>query len=216
MIKAEVNGSEVKDPDHEQLIIEFEKKGEFTITAKFEETHKGTWKLSDDKRKLILNDQTAKQETIMLMTDLDDSHLALRNFDNKPNKTVYFIPLNKKKAMHLNHKEYLLAKTWTVDKSEKEETIGTRFVFSVNKTFVIVPLHTNTPIASGDWEMSEDKNFITMEMKEDGQELKLEIKTLHRHELVLENKENGFIKHFVDHKLEEEEEEGVEVEADDK
>lgn len=200
MIKTEVNGSEVK-PKHDHLVVVFDKKGKFVETAKFEETHEGKWKLSDDKTEIIVTDMTLEGKNITYkIKDLDENHLALEGFDGEPNKTVYFIPLPKKKAVYLTTKEFVLCKEWTIDKSDKAETIGMKFVFNHNKTFVILNEGTHVPLSTGKWEMSKDHKTLYMDMKEEGQRLELDIETLHRHELELKSKD-GNTKHFVDHRL---------------
>lgn len=200
MIKTEVNGAEVK-PKHDHLVVVFDKKGKFVETAKFEETHEGKWKLSDDKTEIVITDMTLEGKNITLkIKDLDETHLALEGFDGEPNKTVYFIPLSKKKAVYLTTKEYLMCKEWTIDKSDKAETVGMKFVFNHNKTFVILNQGSHTPLSTGKWEMSKDHKTLFMEMKEEGQKLELSIESLHRHELALKSKD-GNVKHFVDHRL---------------
>ncbi len=200
MIKTEVNGTEVK-PKHDHLVIVFNKKGEFIETAKFEETHVGEWKLNDDKSKIIITDKTMEGKVTELeIVDIDDNHLALKNFDGEPSKTVYFIPLPKKKAVTLTNKEFLLCKEWTIDKSDKPETVGMKFVFNYNKTFVILNQGSHVPLSSGKWEMTKDHKTLYMDMKEEGQKLELDIEKLHRHELILKSKDGG-TKHFVDHRL---------------
>lgn len=200
MIKTEVNGAEVK-PKHDHLVLVFGKKGKFVETAKFEETHEGKWKLSDDKTEIVVTDMTLEGKNLTFkIKDLDDNHLAIQGFDGEPNKVVYFIPLSKKKAVYLTTKEYLLCKEWTIDKSDKEETIGMKFVFNHNKTFVILNQGSHVPLSTGSWEMSKDHKTLYMDMQEEGQKLELKIETLHRHELALKSEE-GSIKHFVDHRL---------------
>lgn len=205
MYSVMVNGEKAK-PEHEKMVIEFKKNGQFTITAVFEETHNGTWKLSDDKTKLILNDKTFDKERVLEIKELDETHLSLSNYDNDPNKVLSFIPISKGKAMHLNHKEYLLCKRWTVTKSDKEEHQGIHYVFNVNKSFVILPANSHTPISTGKWTMSADKKTIHLDIKDENvteemKQLDLEVETLHRHKLVLVNPKNGFKKELSDEKL---------------
>lgn len=202
MIKVYKSGKEIS-PEHEQLVIHFKKNGSFIFTAKFEETHQGTWVLSDDEKTITLDDNTNHKKFNLEVQKLDKGHLSLANFDGEKDKVVYMIPLSNKKAMVLNHREFLLAKEWTVSTSDKKETEGMRFVFNVNKTFTIFKKESTIPVSSGKWKLSENKKKVLMDTREEHKHLELNIVEIHRHKLILKNEENGLTKTLIDHRLEE-------------
>lgn len=199
MIKTEDNGTEV-DPEHDRLVLQIEKDKSFTITAVLEETHNGTWKIENDN--LVLTDTETGDVKTLGIKDLDNGHLALSGYD-KPTATLYFVPVTGKKQVSLNHKEFLVAKKWTVFQSDKQENVGMRLEFKADKSFIMIPFGYKVPVASGTWSFKEgsDHKVLLIEQKDNEKPLELDVIELHRHELVLKFHESGISNHLHDPKL---------------
>ena len=194
MIKTEVNGEEV-EPKHDKLILDIDKrKNAFTITAAYEETHEGFWELENDK--LILTDLETEEVKTLDITQLSDDHLTVKGYDD-PNTVLHFIPASKK-SMDLNHKEFLVAKKWTIYKSDKASNIGTRIEFKHDKTFVLLPWGYQVPTMSGKWHLNEDNSKLIIDAREDGAHIEIDILELHKHELVLKFDDLGVTEYLHD------------------
>ena len=204
MISETRNGEEI-EPEHENLILTLKKKNlfrknnEFTITAAYEETHSGTWEISEDGSTLLLHDSTSRDDKELELVELDKKHLGLGSYDG-PNTAIYLTPM-KGKAADLNHKEHLLAKKWTIFDSEQLENIGMMMEFQPNKTFVMIPYGYKVPVATGKWKLSDDNETLIIDKQEDGEHLELKIVEMHRHELSLKDPETGVVNHFHDEML---------------
>ena len=75
MIKTIKDGVEV-EPTHEKLTIEFIKKDkQYIVTAALEETHKGSWSLSEDGKKITLLDASTKEEKVIDIIKIDKLHI---------------------------------------------------------------------------------------------------------------------------------------------
>ena len=213
MIKTIKNGAEV-DPTHEKLMIEFlKKKKQYIVTAHLEETHKGSWSLSEDGTKIILIDADTKKEKIVDILKIDKLHLNISHFDGESDAVVIeTIPLGKGKAVHLTHKEHLIVKAWHVYESDKELNIGLLMEFKVDKTFIMLPNGSKVPVASGKWHLSDDGTKIIMDMKEEGRTMELTIIELHTHDLVLKQEDSGMTNKFHDRRIENQKEKAAKAE----
>jgi hypothetical protein len=203
MIKTLKNGAEI-DPTHDKLTIEFLKKNkQYVVTAQLEETHKGSWSLSADGKKITLVDTDTKKEKTIDILKIDKLHLNISHFDGESDEVVIeTIPLGKGKAIHLTHKEHLIAKAWHVYESDKETNIGLLMEFKVDKTFIMLPNGSKVPVASGKWHLSDDNGKIIMDMKEAGRTMELTIVELHTHDLILKQEESGVTNKFHDRRIE--------------
>lgn len=197
IIKAEDNGATI-DPPHGKMVLDIKKGNEYTVSAAFEETHKGTWKI--DGENLVLTDTEANETRTLAIKQLDEGHLTIQGYDSET-QALHFIPISGKKMVNLNHKEFLCAKKWTVYKSDKNENVGMRLEFKPDMTFVMIPYGYKVPVASGDWKLSEDKQKMLIERREDGGHMELSIEELHKHELVLKFDEKGTTNFMHDPKL---------------
>ncbi len=194
MIKTEIDGKEV-EPKHDKLILDIDKrKNAFTITAAYEETHEGFWEIENDK--LTLTDLATQEIKSLDITELSDNHLTVKGFDG-PNSVLHFIPTSKN-AIDLNHKEFLVAKKWTIYKSDKKENIGTRIEFKHDKTFVLLPWGYQVPTMSGKWHLNDDNTKLIIDAREDGAHIEISILELHKHELVLQFDDLGITEYLHD------------------
>ena len=210
MIKTLKSGVEI-EPTHEKLTIEFIKKNkQFLVTAYLEETHKGSWSLSEDGKKVTLIDADTKEEKVIDIIKIDKLHLNISHFDGlSDNVVIETIPLGKGKAVHLTHKEHLIAKAWHVYESDKELNIGLLMEFKVDKTFIMLPEGSKLPVASGKWHLSDDNSKIILDMKEEGRTMELTIVELHTHDLVLKQEDSGVTNKFHDRRIENQKEKTV-------
>lgn len=197
MVQTLENNKEV-DPKHENLVITLKKDKSFTISASKEITHKGTWTLSDDQKNITLNDKTTNEENTYSIETIDKKHLSLGGYDKTT--TIALIPY-KKGHRHLSHKEALVAKSWHVYKTDKEENMDMLIHFKKDKSFIFVPYGHKMPVASGRWRLNEEQTIIILEMLDSNDELKLDILEAHRHEFVLKNEETGIVNYLHDRKL---------------
>ena len=195
MIKTEENGQDVQ-PKHDKLILDIQKKNNvFTITAAFEETHNGLWKL--DGNKLTLTDTETKEVKTLTIIEADGDHLTLDNFDGE-NTTVHFAEATGKKSTVVTNKEFLVAKKWTIYKSDKETNLGTRIEFKQDKTFVLLPWGYQVPTMSGKWQLSEDNSKLIIDAREDGAHIEISLIEIHKHELVLKFEDLGITEYLHD------------------
>ena len=136
MVKTTQNGDEVK-PSHEKLTIEFKKKNkEYLVTAVLEETHSGTWIMSADGNQITLKDADTKEEKVIDIVKIDKLHLNISHYDGVSDDVIIeTIPLGKEKAVHLTHKEHLLAKVWHLTDSPKKDNEGAIFEFLLLTSF---------------------------------------------------------------------------------
>ena len=200
LIKETEGGKEIT-PKHSRLVIEFNKKGEFTITAAYEETHNGTYKLEENGTKIILNDAISKQEKTLTIEKIDKNHLNLGGFDGA-NTIIEMTPASKKE-LELTHREHLVVNKWHCYESDDSVNVELVIEFHADKTYVIIPAGFRIPTAYGDWHI-EDKepNKILLDKKEDGEHLELQIVEIETHVLVLKSiEENGITNHFRDEQL---------------
>lgn len=197
MIKTELDGKSVT-PVHDKLILELKKDKTFLITAAFEETHSGSWTLSDDKKKVTLKDSDSDYIQDLTILDTDDNHLTLGNFDAK-DMTLSFIPLGKDKNQHLDHVEHSLVKKWTCFETTNDQSLGMMLEFKADKTFLIIPLGYKIPVAAGSWKLNDSKDKILVD-KQDGGHMELTIVERHKHELVLKQDDTEVVNHFHDPK----------------
>ena len=197
LIKNEEDGKSI-DPIHEQLVISLDKKKTFTITAAYEETHSGSWELSEDNKTITLIDSLRDYKQELTILDLDKTHFAVGNYDGK-NNTVYFIPLGKAKHQKLNSVEHSLVKKWTCYDSDKDVNKGLMIEYKSDFTFIMIPYGAKIPMASGKWKLDDDRAKILMD-KKDGGHLELIIVERHSHELHLMNEETEITNHFHDPK----------------
>jgi uncharacterized protein (TIGR03066 family) len=200
LIKETEDGKEIT-PRHTHLVIEFTKKGEFTVTAAYEETHKGTYKLEENGTKIVLNDAMSKEEKTLTIEKLDKNHLNLGGFDGET--TVIEMTPSKKGEMHLSHREHLVVNKWHCFESEDSTNIELVIEFHKDKTYVIIPAGFKIPVATGDWHIDDkEPNKILLDKKEDGEHLELEIVEITTHEIVLKSlEEGGITNHFRDEQL---------------
>lgn len=208
MIKTIKNGEEVA-PKHDKLTIEFIKgKKQYVVTAHLEETHKGTWSLSEDGTKVTLTDSDTKEGKVIDIIKIDKLHFNFSHYDGASDDVIIeSTPLGKEKAVHLTHKEHLIAKAWHVYESDKEMNIGLLMEFKVDKTFIMLPEGLKVPVASGKWHLSDDNSKIIVDMKETGKTMELTIIEVHTHDLVLKQEESGITNKFHDRRIESDKEE---------
>lgn len=205
MIKTEIDGEET-EPKHDKLVLDIDKrKNAFTITAAFEETHQGFWEIENNK--LILTDLETEEVKTLEITELNDNHLTVKGYDG-PNTVLHFVPTTKK-SINLNHKEFLVAKKWTIYKSDKKENIGTRIEFKHDKTFVLLPWGYQVPTMSGNWHLNEDNTKLIIDAREDGAHLEISIVELHKHELVLKFDDLGITEYLHDPALAKKDEQAI-------
>ena len=193
------NGSEVK-PKHEQLLIIFGKKNEFTISAAYEETHRGTYSIDESAKTVTIKDKWSKEETVLTVKEVTKDHIIIDGYDGA-NSSIECVPLSHSKAQHLSHKETLLAKRWTIYRSDKAHNLDMVFEFRHDYTFVAIPYGHKLPVAQGEWKMSDDHKKVIMDMLDNGDHLELEIQSIHKHELILHNPESNVSNYFHDEKL---------------
>jgi hypothetical protein len=197
MVQTLINNENVK-PKHKNLVITFNKDKSFTISASKEQTHKGTWSLIEDGKKVVLNDQTNNEEKTYTVESSDKKHLSLGGYDG--NTTIALIRY-KKGHYNLSHTEALIAKEWHIYKTDKEENMDMEIAFKKNKQFEFIPYGSKMPVASGRWRLSKDEKVIILEMIAENEELHLDIMDVHRHELILKSEETGVINYLHDRKL---------------
>ena len=197
IIKAEDNGAEI-EPKHGKMILEIKKGNEYSVSAAFEETHSGTWKIDGDN--LILTDSEVDEVRTLAIKQLDDAHLALQGYDSE-SEVYHLIPVSGKKMVDLNHKEFLVSKKWTVYKSDKDENVGMRLEFKPDMTFIMIPYGYKVPVATGRWKLNDDNTKMLIDRREDDGHMELTIEELHKHELVLKFDETGTTNYLHDPKL---------------
>ena len=200
LVKETEAGKEIK-PKHEKLVIEFTKKGEFVVEAAYEETHRGTYKISEDGKSVVLNDEISKEEKSLSIQRIDKHHLNLGEFDGAT--TVIEMQPAKKNEDHLTNRELLIVNTWHCDKSDEPNNVGLVIEFHKDHSYVIIPSGYKIPTAVGDWKLDEnDNNKIIMDSK-DEKHLELEIVgEIETHTIVLKNSgEDGITNHFRDQEL---------------
>ncbi len=203
MIKTVDNGKEVT-PTHDKLTIEFLKKDkQYVVTAYLEETHKGSWALNEDGKKITLVDSETKQEKVIDIIKLDKLHFNFTHYDGASDNVVLEAqPLGKGKSVHLTHKEHLIAKAWHVYESDKDMNLGLLLEFKVDKTFIMLPKGIKLPVASGKWHLNEDATKVVLDMKEGGQKMELTIIEMHTHDLVLKQENTSVTNKFHDRRIE--------------
>jgi hypothetical protein len=197
----ETDGGKEITPKHSKLMIEFDKKGSFTVTAAYEETHKGSYTISEDGKKLTLNDEVSKDIKELVIEKIDKEHLNVSDFDGVG--TVIEMTPAKGKDVDLSHREHLIVNRWHCYKSDEESNIELLIEFHSDRTYVIIPRGYKIPVATGDWKVdSENGNQILMDKREDGEHLELDILEIHTHTITLKNSgEDGITNHFRDEKL---------------
>lgn len=211
MWKVEQDGEEI-EPENSRVILELKKDFSYVITTEYEMTHRGTWTL--DENILVLNDLVTTKEIKLPVTTLDETHLVIEDYKVE-GTTTYLTPVTHKDAIHLSHKEHLIAKKWRVYESTKTRNVGAFYEFHEDKSFVYMPAGMSIPASSGKWELSEDHKTITLTVKKTKEVYELAVEELHRHELVLKNTDTGTTNYLHDEfltkkDLEEEEEETTE------
>jgi uncharacterized protein (TIGR03066 family) len=200
LIKETEAGKEI-EPRHTKLLIEFTKKGEFTVTAAYEETHKGTYTLEENDTKVVLTDISTKEVRTLTIEKIDKNHLNLGDFDGTT--TVIEMTPAKKNEMHLSHREHLVVNKWHCFESSDSSNIELVIEFHKDLTYVIIPFGFKVPVAYGDWHIdAEDENKILLEKKNNPEHLELEIVEITTHEIILKSlEESGITNHFRDEKL---------------
>ncbi len=204
LVKETEGGKEIT-PKHERLVIEFEKNGEFIIEAAYEETHKGTYTISEDKKSVILDDEISKEKKTLTIERIDKDHLNLGGFDGAT--TVVEMVPSKKNEDHLTNRELLIVNKWHCHKSDEESNVEMVIEFHRDHTYVIIPRGSKIPTVYGDWKLDPNDNHkILLEIKAKGQKGEhLELQIVgepQTHELVLKNAgEDGITNHFRDHEL---------------
>ncbi len=193
------NGSEVK-PKHKQLLITFTKKKEFTVAAAYEETHRGFFTINSTDSTVTIKDKWSKDEKVLTITEVTKDHIIIKGFDGD-GSSIECVPLSHGRAQHLSHKETLLAKRWTIYKSDKAHNLDMVFEFKYDYTFIAIPYGHKVPVAQGEWKMSDDHTKIILDMLENGDHLELNIVSIHKHELILHNPETNISNSFHDEKL---------------
>ena len=203
LIKTVKDNAEIA-PTHDKLTIEFfKKKKEYVVSAYLEETHKGTWSLNEDGDKITLTDADTKEEKIIDLIKIDKLHFNFSHYDGVDDEVIIeTIPLGKGKAIHLTHKEHLLAKAWHVYESDKDMNIGLLMEFKVDMTFIMLPKGLKVPVASGKWHLSDDDTKIILDMKEEGKTMELTIIEMHSHDLILKQEDTGVTNKFHDRRIE--------------
>lgn len=198
LIKETEGGKEI-DPRHKKLIIEFTSKNEFIVTAAYEETHKGTYKLEENNTKIVLNDEVSQEERTLTIERIDKDHLNLGDFDGE-GTVIEMTPAKGKKAYELTHREHLIVNRWHCYESDDSTNIELIIEFHKDHSYVIIPYGYKIPVAAGDWKVDEnDDNKILMDKLEDGSHLELEIVEIHTHSIVLKSlEEDGITNHFRD------------------
>jgi len=200
LIKETETGKEIT-PRHTKLIIEFTKKGEFTVTAAYEETHKGTYTLEENGTKVALTDLKSKEVKTLSIEKIDKNHLNLGNFDGAT--TVIEMTPSKKNEMHLSHREHLVVNEWHCFESDDSTNIELVIEFHKDLTYVIIPRGYKIPASFGDWHIDvKDDNKILLDKKEGEEHLELQIIEITTHEIVLKSlEEDGITNHFRDEEL---------------
>ena len=200
LVKETEGGKEIT-PKHSKLVIEFGKKGDFTVTAAYEETHKGTYTVSEDGTKVTLNDEISNETKELTISKLDKSQLNLGNFDGAT--TIIEMTPAKGKDVNLSHREHEVAKRWHCFKSDEESNLELVIEFHNDHTYVIIPKGYKLPVATGDWKVDDaNTSKILMDKREDGSHLELDIVEIDSHTMILKNPgEDGITNHFRDEKL---------------
>ncbi len=202
LIRETQQGVEVT-PKHSKLMVSFTKKGEFTVTAIYEETHRGTYKLIENDTKIVLKDDVSNTEKTLTIKRIDKDHLNLAGFDGGTS-VIEMTPASKKSA-HLTHKEHLIVNNWHCYESDEQSNIDMVIEFNKDMSYVIIPAGQKTPVASGNWHI--DKKGTTLfldklDKNSEGEHLELEIIRMATHKLLLKSKgEDGILNHFRDQKL---------------
>lgn len=194
MWKVEQDGKEVA-PRYSHFILTLKNRHTFVITAEYEMTHRGTWSVQNNI--LTLHDQVTKRDFVLDIKDSDRTHLALKGYEG-PQKVTHLTPVTNKDAIHLNHKEHLLAKKWRIYNSTKERNVGSFFEFHEDKTFVYIPEGQSVPVSSGTWELSKNGKLLTLVTASSGATIVLDITELHRHKLTFKNPETGTVNYLHD------------------
>ena len=187
MWKVEKNGNEV-EPKFSRFILKMKKNKTFVITSEYEMTHRGTWSYKN--KTLTLNDKVTNRSFVLPVKDLDETHLSFENYEGKE-RTTFLTPVTSKDAIHLNHKEHLMAKKWRIYNSTKDRNIGAFYEFHEDKTFIYIPAGMSIPASSGKWTLSDDGKTVTLEIKRTKEQFTLAVEELHRHALTLKNIETG-------------------------
>ena len=188
MWKEEKGGAET-EPTVSQIILEIKKNKSFVIVKGYENTHRGTWKL-EGKTTLILDDYVTNTTMTLPIKELDATHLVLDNLDQE-GITTYMTPLKNKNAIHLTHKEHLVAKRWRIYESTKEKNVGSLFELHEDKTLSYIPSGTSVPLDIGSWDLSDNAKQVTFILSKSNKEIILDVIELHRHEMILKNHETG-------------------------
>ncbi len=200
LVKETAEGKEIT-PKHEKLVIEFNKKGEFVVEAAYEETHRGTYKVSADGKTIILNDEISKEEKSLSIQRIDKHHLNLGEFDGAT--TIIEMQPAKKSEDHLTNRELLIVNTWHCYKSDEPTNVDLVIEFHKDHSYVIIPGGYKIPTAVGDWKLdSNDNSKIILDSK-DEKHLEIEIiGEIETHTIVLKNSgEDGITNHFRDQEL---------------
>jgi hypothetical protein len=186
MWKIEEAGKEV-DPNISRFMLNLHKNKTFTIIEHSEIAHRGTWEYSD--KTLILHDKVTNKDMVYPVTTLDHTHLVLVGVETESRKT-FLTPLTHKDAVHLSHKEHLMAKTWTIYAASDTNRIGAIYDFHEDKTFDYL-LHGHTvPVSEGTWELAKDEKTIILSLRK-SEKVVLDVVEFHRHELTIVSKSSG-------------------------
>lgn len=194
MWKVEMDGKEIQ-PKYSHFILTLKKRQTFVITAEYEMTHRGTW--SFENNVLTLHDQVTMRNFELEVRDLDQTHLAVEGYEG-PQKVTHMTPVTSKDAIHLSHKEHLIAKKWRIYNSTKERNVGSFFEFHEDKTFVYIPEGMTVPMSSGTWDLSKNGKILTIVTLNSGSKMSMDIMKLHRHELTFKNPDTGTINYLHD------------------
>lgn len=194
MWKVEQNGSEV-EPKFTRFILTLKKNKTFVITSEYEMTHRGTWSYKN--KTLILEDKVTNRDMTLPVIEADPTHLVISNYESK-DRSTFMIPVTHKDAIHLNHKEHILAKKWRIFNSSKDRNIGSFYEFHEDKTFVYIPAGMTVAASSGKWDLSKDGKIITLEIKRSKETFKMMVDEMHRHALTIRNAETGTVNYLHD------------------
>lgn len=194
MWKVEENGEEV-NPKFTRFILSIKKNGTFVITSEYEMTHRGTWSYKN--KILTLEDKVTNRAFKLPVVKIDPTHLVIKNYESE-DRSTFMTPVTSKDAIHLNHKEHLLAKKWRIYNSSKDRNIGSFYEFHDDKTFIYIPAGMTIAASSGKWDLSKDGKIVTLEIKRSKEVFKLAVDEFHRHELTLRNVETGTVNYLHD------------------
>lgn len=203
MVKTVKDGAEVK-PRHEKLTIEFLKKdNQYVVSAYLEETHRGTWSLSENGKEITLLDADTKEKKVIDVIKHDKRHLNISHYDGaKDDVVIETIPLGKEKSIHLSNTEHLLAKQWHVYESDTKENVGMLMEFKADKTFIMIPDGMKVPAVTGEWNIDEDNNKLYLDRKDSDDKIELTIVDIQTHDLILKKERTGITNKLHDKKME--------------